>query len=294
MILLFFVLCILSSGFTGNIYKKLADESRSLTSSILMPPFWYLMLAVLFGIMAMLEKNAAPAAVLPAILGGVGMFTAACILIESMKYGGFSIPIIIINLNFIIPVILSSFFLNEKAAAIQVIGMVTSVAVIVLLNLRPNPNQDKVNLRKSLILAVGACIANGLVNFFIKINDNAGGSQNVFFAILYLSAAVCGVLLALLVTAVKKEKFHISGAVNKITVPWLLLLGVCNGICFYMTGLIAGHMNAAAQFTIVTAASILLSLAVGILFQHEKLTWKVAVSFILCLFAVGCQAFTLL
>ena len=294
MILLFFVLCILSSGFTGNIYKKLADESSSLISSALMPPFWYLMLAVLFGIMALFENGAAPAAVIPAVLGGVGMFTAACILIESMKCGGFSIPIIIINLNFIIPVILSSIFLNEKAAAIQVIGMVTSVAVIVILNLRPEPNQNKADLRKSLVLAVGACLANGLVNFFIKINDNAGGSVNQFFAVLYLSAAVCGVILALILSAAKKEKLHVKKAINKTTVPWLGLLGVCNGVCFYMTGLIAGHMNAAAQFTIVTAASILLSLTVGILFQHEKLTWKVAVSFVLCLAAVGCQALTLI
>jgi hypothetical protein len=60
-----------------------------------------------------------------------------------------------------------------------------------------------------------------------------------------------------------------------------------------MTGLIAGHMNAAAQFTIVTAASILLSLTVGILFQHEKLTRKVIVSFALCLVTIACQALSL-
>lgn len=293
MVILFFVLCILASGFTGNIYKKLAEESKSPASSALMPSFWYAMLTVLFAVMWLANPGETAATVIPSILGGVGMFTAASILIESMKGGSFSIPIIIINLNFIIPVILSSAFLGEKASLIQIVGMVASVAVIVILNLSPNKNQDKAELRRSIFLAVGACIANGLVNYFIKINDNAGGDQNQFFVILYLSAAVCGVIAALVISAVKKEKFVFTGAVNKITVPWLLLLGLCNGVCFYMTGLIAGHMNAAAQFTIVTAASILLSLTVGILFQHEKLTWKVIVSFALCLVTIACQALSL-
>jgi len=293
MVILFFVLCILASGFTGNIYKKLAEESPSVNASALMPSFWYAMLTVLFAVMWLAKPGETSAAVIPAILGGVGMFSAASILIESMKGGSFSIPIIIINLNFIIPVILSSAFLGEKASLIQIVGMVASVAVIVILNLSPNKNQDKAELRRSIFLAVGACIANGLVNYFIKINDNAGGDQNQFFVILYLSAAVCGVIAALVISAVKKEKFVFTGAVNRVTVPWLLLLGLCNGVCFYMTGLIAGHMNAAAQFTIVTAASILLSLTVGILFQHEKLTWKVIVSFALCLVTIGCQAWSL-
>lgn len=293
MVILFFVLCILASGFTGNIYKKLAEESPSVNASALMPSFWYAMLTVLFAVMWLAKPGETPAAVIPAILGGVGMFAAASILIESMKGGSFSIPIIIINLNFIIPVILSSAFLGEKASLIQIVGMVASVAVIVILNLSPNKNQDKAELRRSIFLAVGACIANGLVNYFIKINDNAGGDQNQFFVILYLSAAVCGVIAALVISAVKKEKFVFTGAVNRVTVPWLLLLGLCNGVCFYMTGLIAGHMNAAAQFTIVTAASILLSLTVGILFQHEKLTWKVIVSFALCLVTIACQALSL-
>lgn len=293
MVILFFVLCILASGFTGNIYKKLAEESPSVNASALMPSFWYAMLTVLFAVMWLAKPGETPAAVIPAILGGVGMFAAASILIESMKGGSFSIPIIIINLNFIIPVILSSAFLGEKASLIQIVGMVASVVVIVILNLSPNKNQDKAELRRSIFLAVGACIANGLVNYFIKINDNAGGDQNQFFVILYLSAAVCGVIAALVISAVKKEKFVFTGAVNRVTVPWLLLLGLCNGVCFYMTGLIAGHMNAAAQFTIVTAASILLSLTVGILFQHEKLTWKVVVSFALCLVTIACQALSL-
>lgn len=293
MIILFFVLCILSSGFTGNIYKKLSEESTSLISSALMPPFWYGMLAVLFGGMTLFGGSSAPASVLPAIFGGLGMFTAACILIESMKCGGFSIPIIIINLNFIIPVILSALFLNEKASVIQIFGMLASVAVIVILNLRPGREQKKSDLRRSLVLSVGACIANGLVNFFIKINDNAGGDQNRFFTILYLSAAIFGILFVLALSVLRKVPVAPAKAINKTTVPWLALLGLCNGVCFYMTSLIAGHMNAAAQFTIVTAASVLLSLIVGILFQNEKLTWKIVVSFVLCLVTIGCQALSL-
>jgi drug/metabolite transporter (DMT)-like permease len=131
------------------------------------------------------------------------------------------------------------------------------------------------------------------VNFFIRINEQQGGNANRFFAVLYLTAAICGVLVSLCSSAAKKTPSPLRSVLSPRLLPWLLLLGVCNGVCFYMTERIAGYLNAAAQFTITTAASILLSLSVGILCGQEKLSGKIAVSFLLCLAAVGCQALAL-
>lgn len=47
-------LCILSSGFAGNIYKKLSVNSDSLAASLTMPSLWFVMLAVFFGILSAL------------------------------------------------------------------------------------------------------------------------------------------------------------------------------------------------------------------------------------------------
>ena len=293
MIVLFFILCILSSGFTGNIYKKLAESSPSCAASALMPSVWYCMLAIFFGILTALPGDNAPTLLVPAVAAGVGMFTAAFCLIEAMKREAFSIPFIIINLNFVIPVLLSVVFLRERAGLLQLVGMVASAAVIVLLNLRGGSASAGASPRTMILLSVGACIANGLVNFFIRINEFLGGNSNCFFAVLYMTAAVCGIFVSLFCSAAKKISFPLRNVLSVRLLPWLMLLGACNGVCFYMTGRIAGYLNAAAQFTITTAASILLSLSVGILCRQEKLSVKILLSFLLCLAAVGCQALSL-
>ena len=189
--------------------------------------------------------------------------------------------------------VLSVVFLRERAGLLQLVGMVASAAVIVLLNLRGGSASAGASPRTMILLSVGACIANGLVNFFIRINESLGGNSNCFFAVLYLTAAVCGIFVSLFYSAAKKISFPLRNVLSVRLLPWLMLLGACNGVCFYMTGRIAGYLNAAAQFTITTAASILLSLSVGILCRQEKLSIKILLSFLLCLAAVGCQALSL-
>jgi drug/metabolite transporter (DMT)-like permease len=76
--------------------------------------------------------------------------------------------------------------------------------------------------------------------------------------------------------------------------PFAGLMAFCNGVCFYMTDLLASRMNAAAQFTVVTCASILLSLTVAFLFQGDRFTKKSLIASICCIIAVGCQMISML
>ena len=291
---LFLTLCILSSGFTGNVYKKFSDESRSLAISALMPSLWFALLSLSFAAVTLfspLDWNRL--AVLPAILAGVCLFAAAFILIESMKQVALSISLIIINLNFVIPVILSALFLGEHASLIQVGGMVLSVAVIVFTNRAPS--KEKHSMRGAILLPLIASVANGLVNFCIKINGKVGGSEFPFFAVLYASAALSALLFwaFLHFRAPKARRASVLHPV-KTVFPFAFLMALCNGVCFYMTNLLASRMNAAAQFTVVTAASILLSLTVAFLFQGDRFTKKSLIAAIACIVAVGCQMFSML
>lgn len=287
------ILCILSSGFTGNIYKKLSDESQSTAASVVMPSLWFVLLALLFGIIAVATGEEFIPSIIPiALLGGAGFSVAASVLIESMKKVSLSVSVIIINLNFIIPILLSALFLHEPAAPLQLAGMLLSISVIVLLNLTPTTATSEKHKphRSTILLPLAACMANGLVNFCIKVNENQGGGAMSFFAMVYGSAAV-GCLLCSMMIQKKSGTcgFPLTGSVLKATLPYLALMGVCNGVCFYTEHLLAGRMNAAAQFTIVTCASILLSLTVGFLFQGDKFTKKSLVSILFCIIAVLCQ-----
>ena len=286
MVYIILIICLLSSGFTANFYKKLSDDSDSKAASVMMPSVWFLILGVMFVIITAVNGISGNT-VIPAAIGAGLCYAAACsILIESMKTNSFSIATIIVNLNFIIPVILSAIFLKELASPLQLFGMVASIVVILLLNLNGNSEKSKPG---AVLLPLAACLANGLLNYFIKVNGNAGGDGNLFFVIAYFTAAVVCALTSLILHK-KSDGKMIPDIKIRRTLPFILMVGVCNGVCYYTIGLLIGMMNATAQFTIVTAGSILLSLAVGFLFQGDKFTPKTAISILFCLVAVFCQA----
>ena len=291
---LFLILCILSSGFTGNIYKKISDESQSLAVSALMPSLWFAILSFAFAVGAFItQSDWSTLLPIPAVFAGTCIFLAAFILIESMKKVALSISLIIINLNFVIPVILSAAFLGEHASWIQVGGILLSIAVIVFTNL--SPSQSKDSMRGAILLPLVASLANGLVNFCIKINDTVGGAEFPFFTVMYMSAALCALLFWMFLRNCTKGKAKASIKKNvKKVFPYAFLMALCNGVCFYMTDLLASRMNAAAQFTVVTCASILLSLTVAFLFQGDRFTKKSLIASICCVIAVGCQLFSML
>lgn len=297
--------CILSSGFTGNIYKKLSLESPHPAISAWMTSVWFAPLSLFFaGAFLVHTKSKSPSDPIQeqpvlvgiAILSGVCIFLAACILIESMKKNSLSVSVIIINMNFIIPVLLSALFLHEKVSPVQILGVLLPIAVILILNLERGGKSagDKPAGRwTAILLPLIACIANGLVNFFIKVNNNSEGNTSAFFAIMYLSAAISAIVGGIILRIGQRPRISYMHVCRKSTLPFLLLMSLCNGVCFYTTERIATYMNAAAQFTIVTALSIIMSLAVGILFQKETWTYKTGISLLFCFLALACQAWSI-
>ena len=278
-------LCILSSGFTGNIYKKLSEKSRSVAASSLMPSLWFLILGIFFSVLFSVSGKGIPYSLIwVAVISGICIFAAAFILIESMKVSSLSISVILVNLNFIIPVVLSQLFLDEKASAIQIGGLIISAAMIVILNAAPIGGGS---LKWAVLIPLAASIANGLVNFCIKVNENQGGDANFFFAVMYLSASASSLITHLILRRTMKKSN--AGLPIKECIVSMLLMALCNGVCFYTSSLLASRMNAAAQFTTITSASIFLSITVGVIFQKEKISFKSILSMLLCIVAIICQ-----
>ena len=282
-------LCILSSGFTGNLYKRLSDRSGSAAVSFAMPGFWFVPLTLFFVVLALGSKESfRPESLLVAALAGISISVAASVLIESMKTNALSVSVIIINLNFVIPVLLSVLFLHEHVAPLQLLGMLLSIIVIVWINF--SPGKGETGERGSVLLPLVACLANGAVNFCIKLNEQAGHSANWFFAVMYGTAALFSFLMSGVLCGVgRRTGKPTAKPFLKACLPTLGLMGVCNGVCFYMTRLLAERMNAAAQFTVVTCLSILLSLVIGFCFQGDKPTGKTWISILCCVLAVVCQ-----
>ncbi len=303
---LLFALCILTSGAAGNLFRQLSAESRNAADSAGLPFFWYLPLCLVF----LIPAGSAPGkAVIPvAAAGGICLFAAAFLLLESMKQTSLAASVIIVNLNFLIPVLLSVTLLKEHAAPLQLAGMLLSAAVVVFLNRDGGEKKGEGGGFRVLLLPLAACLSNGLLNFFIKLNETAGGDRGTFFAILYGTAAFCSLSAGMLIRLSERRR---AGAghtepenentspgryfppLGRKTLPPAAALAVCNGLCFWSEGVLAGRVNAAAQFTVVTAASIAFSLAVGAIWQREPLRLRTAASFAACLCAILCQAVSL-
>ena len=291
----FLIAAVISSGAASNVYKNISAKSDSAAMSGFFPTMWFLPLALFFGLRTVSSGTTAESVMktellLPAVIGGVGVAFAASNLIESMKHNTLSVSVIIVNMNFIIPVFLSMIFLKESAGLWQIFGILLSVAVIFVLNMKKDGGAS--GIKDALFLPCVSCVSNGVVNFCIKVyqNDNAAPDLNAFYTVMYLSGAVTCVLLWIMIgNAIKKKAEKSERSFSKASVDALMMCG-CNGVYYYTAGLLAGKMNAAAQFTVITAASILVSLGIGVVFQKEKITKKAVFSFAACLVAIFCQA----
>ena len=73
-------LCILSSGFTGNLYKRLSDRSGGAAVSFAMPGFWFVPLTLFFVVLALASKESfCPESLLVAALAGISISVAASV-----------------------------------------------------------------------------------------------------------------------------------------------------------------------------------------------------------------------
>lgn len=298
------VLCVVSSGLIGNLYKALSNKSKNAAVSTALPMVWFLLLSLVFLAAAFITKEPFQReCVMWAVFGGVCLAVAVTILIESMKTNALSIAIIIVNLNFIITILFSIWFIpGEQASVVPLVGMMLSALIIIIMNKNGNQEGNHEKKGSSVWPLVMASIANGLLNFFMKMNTakttmvvNGKETSCVFwyFVILYGSGAVACFLASTFMNLAKGQNgFPLDAkTVKSVWVP-TLLFGVCEGVCFYASLLLTERINATAQFTIITCGAILFSLIVGMIFQGEKFTKKTAISMVFCLIAILCQGYS--
>lgn len=298
------VLCVVSSGLIGNLYKALSNKSKNAAVSTALPMVWFLLLSLVFlGVALITKEPFQRECVMWAVFGGVCLAVAVTILIESMKTNALSVAIIIVNLNFIITILLSILFIPaEQAQMVPLIGMVFSALVIVIINRKGNGEKNNGKKYASVLPLVIASVGNGLLNFFMKMNtakttNLIDGKETScvfwYFVILYGSGAVACFLASTFMNLAKGQNgFPLDAkTVKSVWVP-TLLFGVCEGVCFYASLLLTERINATAQFTIITCGAILFSLIVGMIFQGEKFTKKTAISMVFCLIAILCQGYS--
>ena len=295
---IYVIAAVVTSGLSGYFYKRVSMAGKNAAASALMPVVWYLPLALVFGVAAAGERMAVSVGViLTALLSGFGAALCAVALLEGMKHTAYSASVIVINLNFILPVLLSILFLKEKTGWLQLAGMLIAAVAIVALNCAgPEKEVGTAGKKRPYILfAVAACVGNGILNFGIKLKQFVCGSggDNAFYSICYLFAVLLCLAAYAAVRIFSRGDRTVKAGVGR-ALPFAAGIGACNGICFWSMGAAARFMNAAAEFTIITALSILVSLAVGRVRLQEKLGKRGLLSLLFCAVAILCQCLYLI
>jgi len=223
-------------------------------------------------------------------------------LIKSMTSGLYSVSVIIINMNFCVPIICSALFLREKVSLLQLFGVLLLVFMIVVINIdfkKPKQiiaeNEEVTEKPKRkvgyLIFALLACLGNGLMNFLIKAQQyfTPGTGQNTFYFVLYASEAVVSLIVYCIILSAKRETLKSNGKQKLKVALTGLFMGICFVACMYPQTKLAELVPASVLYTVVTAGAVLLSIVIGLFKFKEKLTWRNAVSTVCCIAAIALQ-----
>lgn len=305
---LLFILSIVASSVVVIFYKSHTEIQRNEADAFLMI-FWSMMpLALVYTVICAIagfDFNAVN------ILTGVaaGVLTAAAILflLKAMRAGELTVAVIIINLNFCIPVFLSVLFLHEKVSPFQLIGILVLVGVIILTNLKmgkkPAENVQEAAPRKNgkiLLYAFIACISNGLVNFMIKLQqyNTPGAGQNTFYFAMYAGGGVACLIAYVLARAFigKPESESLAPQDKNSRIPLKIFLlglgvGLCTAVCMYPQSLLPKYVSASVQFTVTASGAVLLSLLIAFFKYREKPNLKNVIGTVCCLLSIFLQLF---
>lgn len=188
MVIFLFALAVISSWLSVPIYKQLSVRSTSKSETALMPVLWFAPLTAVFGVAAFIGDGFHSAEIFPAALSGFGSATAVYMLIESLKHKSYTLAVILINLNFYIPIVLSWIFLGDKATPLQLFGILILTAAIIIINTGKKTETEGKPEKWALAKPLAACIANGLVNFGIKLHQYILPDRDSFgfFSLCYL------------------------------------------------------------------------------------------------------------
>lgn len=298
---LLFVLTILASSVVVVFYKSYA-VAETLKSDLAMMIFWSMApLAIVYVGLCLLngfDFNAVN--IVTGLVAGVCNILAMVFLIKAMTRGSMTIAVIIINLNFVIPIVLSLAFLRESISPFQIAGILLLAGVIVFTNLKGGGGASEKEVssgKKSVLYALIACIANGLLNFMVKVQQyfTPGAGQDTFYIAMYagggLICLVAGVFIKLFSEkGVKREAVGKRKSRGGIKICLIGLgVGICSAVCLYPQSLLTEYVSASVQFTVTASGAVLLSLMIAFFKYHEKPDLKNIISTICCLLAIFLQ-----
>ena len=233
-------------------------------------------LTVVFGVLSAINRVSFKFGnIIPGIVSGVSTFVAMVCLFKSMGSGSFGVTIVLANLNFIIPIILSAVFLSESASAWQTAGIITMIAVIISVNVGARKDGDGRSPKIFILWAIGSFLFNGLLNFGVKLHDHyLRESPLAFNFVTFACCFLCSAVLFIVRRIKSGERVNIS----KEIIPCAAIFTALCGANFFIQSILPEYVNAAVQFTVGLGGAMLAGMLISHIFYKERFTWRSAVT----------------
>ena len=216
-----------------------------------------------------------------ALMAGCAYTTAALGYLLALSCGPYSVTLIILNISSFMPILYSHLILDEPISAWQLIGLgILLAACVTLTVLRSRGNKGAKFNVKWMLYALLTFIANGFINFAIRLNTTLtpDTSRNSLFAVAYALAAVLCLIF-----------FLASGGIRKRIRPKPLMApaaGVAASLAMQLTpnSILPLYLTAALQYPLVNGMTILAGVVIGMVFFKEK----IGIGGYLCVAAIIC------
>ncbi len=278
--MIFLILAIICSTLV-SVFMRISQDKRK--SDIGMFIFNYvvcIILGVIFtpGESYSFEDPGMPFTIGLGIAGGILFLASFVFFQQGIKKNGLVPASIFMKLGVIIPVLISIIIFGESPKILQIIGIVLSIAAIIVFNFDKTAMGTKWKIGSLILLLV----ISGLAESMINIHDKAGtrSLNDLFLLLVFFFAAICSVILFF----IRKEKMG----------PWDILFGAAVGIPNYFSSrflmLALKSVPAVAAYPVNSVSTIVLISLVGIIVFKETISKQKIVGLILVIAAVALLA----
>lgn len=197
----------------------------------------------------------------------IGLFSGAMYLLSfelfqyNIRKNGVVLASTFMKLGVLVPIALAIAVFREKPAVLQLVGFITAIAAIIVINgYSPNHTKNADSSRSWLLILL---LISGFTDSLANIYNEQGNAELKNHYLFFTFAAAC--LLCVVITIVKKQ------TITHMDVIWGILIGIPNYFASRFLLFSLEELPAIIVYPVYNAATILMISVIGILIFKEQL-----------------------
>ncbi len=202
----------------------------------------------------------------------------------SVKKGAYMLVEVFLMLGVLIPLILSSIFLNENIQITDWIGFMVLVVAVAIMYSYNNSQQNRLTLSAVLLLIVCG-ISYGLSDFSQKLFAVKANGIPVCVFSFYTYVFALVLLLPIALVYKNKNNTNNKNGVKKI-IWYILIMSVCLFVNSYFKTRAAHYISSVQLYPLNQSSALVLSALMSRLFFGEKLTIKCILGIVMALMGI--------